>query len=148
MFDPPTQCAWAREAASARIDGELGAADNLRLDLHLRACSGCFAHVSGIGSVAIAVRGAVLEQPASRIFTPREPRRRRRVAAAAVGALALAVGGTSFGVAELGVGSGGPAAAAIEAGDAPSARADATQQRLLARLWDAFGPPEGRMEAV
>jgi predicted anti-sigma-YlaC factor YlaD len=149
MSDPSTECAWAREAASARIDGELGAVDNLRLDLHQRACSGCFAHVAGIGSVAIALRGAVLEQPAIRIFTPREPhRRRRRVGAAAVGALALAVGGTSFGIAELGVGSRGPAAAAIEAGDAPSARADATQQRLLARLWDAVGPPEGRMEAV
>jgi hypothetical protein len=41
-----------------------------------------------------------------------------------------------------------PGPVAIEAGDAPSARADATQQRLLARLWDAGGPPQGRMEAV
>jgi anti-sigma factor RsiW len=146
MSGPPAECAWAREAASARIDGELRDVESLRLDRHLRACSGCFVHVADIGGLAIAIRGSALEQPTARMFTPGSRRPRRRVGAVAVGAaLALAVGGVWFG---LPGGSRSAVPVAIEAGDAPSARADATQQRLLARLWDAFGPPKGRMEAV
>src|SRR4051812_6972131 len=94
-FDLPTECVWAREAASARIDGELGTVESLRLDRHLRTCLACFAHVSDIGSVAIAIRGGLLEQPVNRMFTPRSPRRRPRIRVAAVGA-ALAVGAMSF----------------------------------------------------
>jgi anti-sigma factor RsiW len=147
MSDPPTECAWAREAASARIDGELGEVESLRLDRHLRACLGCFVHAADIGGLAIAIRCSALEQPATRMFTQRGARPRRRIGAVAVGAaLAVATGGVVW----LGFpgSSRSPGPVAIEAGDAPSARADATQQRLLARLWDAGGPPQGRMEAV
>jgi hypothetical protein len=64
-------------------------------------------------------------------------------------ALAVAVGGSSVGLAQLLGGSRSPVVpVAIEAADAPSARADATRQRLLARLWDAAASPQGRMEAV
>jgi anti-sigma factor RsiW len=149
MSGLPTECRWAREAASARIDGELAEVESLRVDRHLRACLACFAHVSDVGSVAVAIRGGTLEQPAGRIFTPRSPRHRPRIGAAAVGAaLAVAVGGMSVGLAGGLGGSRNPVPLAIEAGDAPSARADATRQRLLARLWNAAAPPQGRMDAV
>jgi anti-sigma factor RsiW len=146
-FGLPGECTWAREAASARIDDELDALDSLRLDRHLRACPACFAQVAGMGSVAIAIRDGALEQPMNRIFTPQRPLRARRIGPAAVGA-GLVLGAMSFGLAELPGGSPGPVPAAISAGDAPSARADATRQRLLARLWSAVAPPQGRMDAV
>jgi predicted anti-sigma-YlaC factor YlaD len=151
MSDLPRECAWAREAASARLDDELAEVEGLRLDRHLRACLGCFAHVSAVGGIAIAIRGGELEQPASRIFTPGIPRRRRRVGAVVTGAalaVAVAVGVASFGLAQLRHGSRSPVPAAIAAGDAPSTRADATQQHLLVQLGDAVSSPQGRMEAV
>ena len=37
----PMDCAAAREALSAALDGELGAAERARLDRHLRGCAGC-----------------------------------------------------------------------------------------------------------
>jgi hypothetical protein len=148
MSGLPTECAWAREAASARIDGELGEVESLRLDRHLRACLGCFAQVSDIGSVAVAIRGSALEQPTIRMFTPRSPRRRRIGAAAVGAALAVAAGGASFGLGELLGASQSSVPAAIAAADAPSARADAARQHLLARLWNPVAAPQGRMQAV
>jgi anti-sigma factor RsiW len=146
-FGLPGECTWAREAASARIDDELAELESLRLDRHLRACPACFAQVAGMGSVAIAIRSGALEQPTSRVFTPRRPRRPRRIGPVAVGA-GLVLGAVSLGLVGLPGGSPGPVPAAIAAGDAPSARADATEQRLLARLWSAVEPPQGRMDAV
>jgi predicted anti-sigma-YlaC factor YlaD len=149
MCDLPTECAWAREAASARIDDELGEVESLRLDRHLRACLGCFVHLSDIGGIAVAIRDAALEQPAARMFTPATPRPRRRVGAVAVGAaLALAAGATVLGLGRLGGGSQSPVATAIAAGDATSARADVTQQHLLVRLGNGLGAAQGRTEAA
>jgi predicted anti-sigma-YlaC factor YlaD len=149
MSGLPSECAWAREAASARLDDELAEVDGLRLDRHLLKCLGCFAHVSAVGGIAIAIRGDELQQPTSRIFTPGTPRRRRRVGTVVAGAaLAVAVGGASFGLAQLRHGSRSPVPVAIAAGDAPSTRADATQQHLLLWLGDAALSPQGRMEAV
>jgi hypothetical protein len=148
-FDPSTECAWAREAASARIDGELGEAESLRLDRHLRACLGCFVHLSDIGGVAVAIRDAPLEQPTARMFAPASPRPRRKVGAVALGAaFAVAAGATVLGLGQFLGGSRSPVATAIAAGDARSARADATQQHLLARLENGLGAANGGAEAA
>ena len=150
MSELPTECAWARQAASARIDGELDDGESFRLDGHLRVCLGCFLHAADIGSLAIAIRNGALEQPAARMFTPGSPRpRRRRVGAVAVGAtLAVAAGGAWLGLGQLSGGSRSPFTTAIAAGDAKSARADATRQHVLVRLESGLAAAQGRAETA
>ena len=108
MSDPPTECAWAREAVSARLDGELAELESLRLDPHLRACAGLLRPSLGHRRPRrVAIRDAALEQPAARMFTPAAPRRlgggsaRSRSAAAlalaAAAVLALVFAGRALG---------------------------------------------------
>ena len=51
---PPTDCMRAREAVSARLDGELSELDALRLDAHLSACATCTAFA--VDATAVATR--------------------------------------------------------------------------------------------
>jgi len=92
---PPTDCMQAREAISARLDGELLELDEARLDAHLRDCDACREFAEEAGEVVARLRGAELEPVPSVLFAPR---RRARSGAGAVAAVALlaAVVGSSF----------------------------------------------------
>jgi len=95
---PPTDCMVAREAVSARLDGELAELDALRLDAHLRECDECRAFAGRAGVLTDLLRHAALE-PAPVSFEPRASRRPRvagLAAAAAAVAIVAAVAGPSF----------------------------------------------------
>lgn len=95
---PTSDCAQAREAASARLDGELAGLDLVRLEAHLDACNDCRAVANGLTATATLLRGAPLEEPdRSLILLTRSSRPRSlhlRTAAAAAAVLAV----TSFSV--------------------------------------------------
>jgi predicted anti-sigma-YlaC factor YlaD len=93
---PPTDCARARESASARLDGELVDLQAAGLEAHLRSCPECSAYAAGIELVADQLRAAPLDQPAGVSFTPQRRRRIRLVPAAAAAAIVVAVAGSSF----------------------------------------------------
>jgi predicted anti-sigma-YlaC factor YlaD len=95
---PPTDCMLAREAVSARLDGELNELDALRLEAHLRECEDCTAFAVRSGALTDLLRNAALE-PAPVPFEPRAARRPRvagLAVAAAVIAVVAAVAGPSF----------------------------------------------------
>jgi len=97
---PPSDCSRAREAASARLDGELTELEGAHLDAHLLACDDCRRYLAEIGSVARALRGAALEQPRLTVLTTRRrPVIRVHVAAAAV--VLAAVTGGSFALGQV-----------------------------------------------
>jgi anti-sigma factor RsiW len=95
---PPTDCARARESASARLDGELADLQAARLEAHLRSCPECQAYAAGIELVTDQLRAAPLDQPAGIAFTPQRRRRIGLVPAAAAAAIVVAVAGSSFAV--------------------------------------------------
>jgi predicted anti-sigma-YlaC factor YlaD len=114
---PPTDCDRAREAISARIDGELAELDAARLEFHLLDCADCRAFAAEAGAVADALRRADLEPVAGTLFTPLARSRRRRVSAPLAAAVASLVVAAAAGSSAL-VGrlvadrSAGPTAAA------------------------------------
>jgi predicted anti-sigma-YlaC factor YlaD len=148
---PPTDCMSAREAASARLDGEASELDLVRLDAHLLECPDCRAFASAIAAVACEIQAAPLERP-SRVETLPSRRRSPVVAVAAVAALVAAVTVSSFAVGRV-LGSHATPSRASFAGtkDASAARQDSTEQHLLAML-NSFDLPQpahlGRMHAV
>lgn len=85
---PPNECMQAREALSARLDGELGELDGARLDAHLRVCAECRAYAARAAGATEALRAAELDPAPAGLF---EPRGRRRVAAPAAAAAASLV---------------------------------------------------------
>src|SRR6266852_1754459 len=96
---PQSDCAQAREAASARLDCELSELEAVRLDVHLRACAECRAYADGIQTITAGLRAAPLERPEIRVIVPR--RRLIPVPAAAATAAAVlltAVAGSSFAI--------------------------------------------------
>lgn len=139
---PPSECMRAREAASARLDGELPELDTMRLDAHLQRCAACREFVAQAADVTARLRRAPLERPTVVAF---EPRRRRPVPAlrlqAAAAAVAVAAVGGSFVLGRaLGGGAGTPVPTATAApADASSVRSDSLEQHLLALL------PHGRV---
>ena len=110
---PPTDCTLAREAASARADGELAELDAGRLEAHLLTCPECVEFTRGIGALALRMRGADLEQPDLPVFvaTRRRPTLRLNTAVAAV-VLALAAA-SSFAVGHVVGSHGGRPAATV-----------------------------------
>ena len=94
---PPSDCARAREFASARLDGELAELQAAQLEAHLRSCPECRAYASGIEVVTRGLRAATLEEPATAVFVPRR-RRTGVVPAAAAAAIVVAVAGSSFAI--------------------------------------------------
>jgi predicted anti-sigma-YlaC factor YlaD len=146
----------AREAASARLDGEVPELDAARLDVHLLACPACRAYASAIAGVAAELRAAPLERPSVvlDILPSISPRRRLPAApaAAAVVALVAAVTGISFAVGSVFGAHAAPSrTAAAHTTDAVLVRQDSTQQHLLAML-NSFAPlpppRSGRMHAI
>ena len=148
---PPTECMSARQAASARLDGEATEAEAARLDAHLLDCPDCRAFARALAGVAAEIQAAPLERPSRpevlqarrrharrRPRSGRGPRRcRRPVSSFAVGRVLGAHGTvtTSF----------------AGTADAGHVRQDSTQQHLLAMLNSIeFAQPTrtGRMHAV
>lgn len=85
---PPTRCTEAREALSARLDGELGELDEARLEAHLRDCADCRDFAAEAAATAGLLREAPLEQAPD--WTWAVPTRGRRRLGAFVGAAAAA----------------------------------------------------------
>jgi predicted anti-sigma-YlaC factor YlaD len=146
----------AREAASARLDGEASELDAARLEAHLLDCPGCRAYALGIAGVAAELRAAPLERPRAELGMSSlgVPRRRWMPVSAAAAAVALvaAVTGISFAVGSvLGAHAAPSRTAAAHTTDAVLVRQDSTQQHLLAML-NSFAPlpppGSGRMHAI
>lgn len=95
---PPTDCARARESASARLDGELAELQAAQLEAHLRSCPECRAYAAGIEEVSRRLSAAPLAQPTGAVFVPQRLRRTGFVPAAAAAAIVVAVAGSSFAV--------------------------------------------------
>jgi predicted anti-sigma-YlaC factor YlaD len=139
---PPTDCAEAREAASARLDDELSELEAAGLDVHLLACSDCRAYATAIAGIATQLQTAALEQPSPWLGKSHRLRSRMPVTAAAA-AVAAAVIVSSFAVGGLlGAGSA-PKRAVAARTDVLRLRQDSVQQHLLAML-NSFEAPQPR----
>jgi anti-sigma factor RsiW len=93
---PPTECTRAREAASARLDGELSELEHAQLDIHLAGCLDCAEYAALIEATTIRLRAADLVQPEEPILVPQLRRRLRLVPAAAAAAVIAGVAVSSF----------------------------------------------------
>ena len=98
---PPSDCARAREAASARLDGELAELQTAQLEAHLRFCPDCRSYAAGIEAITRDLRAAALERPVVGVFVPQRRRRTGFVPAAAAAAIVVAVAGSSFAIGGL-----------------------------------------------
>jgi predicted anti-sigma-YlaC factor YlaD len=149
---PPTDCMTAREASSARLDGEIPELDAARLDAHLLACPACRAYAAGISGIAAELRAAPLELPRFRVDVGTSLRRRMPVvAAAAAVALVAAVTGSSFAVGRVLGAHANHVSTAAGTADAVRLRQDSAEQHLLAMLnaFEFAQPPRGgRMHAI
>jgi predicted anti-sigma-YlaC factor YlaD len=97
---PPSDCARARESASARLDGELAELQAAQLEAHLRSCPECRSYAAGIEVIARGLRAAPLVAPSVAVFVPRR-RRTGIIPAAAAAAIVVAVAGSSFAIGGL-----------------------------------------------
>jgi predicted aminopeptidase len=93
---PPTECTRAREAASARLDGELSELELAQLDVHLAGCLDCAEYAAVITGTTVQLRAAELVQPDEPILVPHTRRRLRIVPAAAAAAVIAGVAVSSF----------------------------------------------------
>jgi len=93
---PPTECSRAREAASARLDGELSELELAQLENHLGECAACAEYAQLITVTALELRAAALEQPSEPIAIPNLRRRVRLVPAAAAAAVVAGIAASSF----------------------------------------------------
>lgn len=93
---PPTECTRAREAASARLDGELSELELAQLDVHLARCLDCADYARLVAATTAQLRAADLIQPEEPILVPRLRRRLRIVPAAAAAAVIAGVAASSF----------------------------------------------------
>ena len=103
---PPTDCTRAREAASARADGELSELEAAQLDGHLRGCPECAAFAGSLDAVARRLRGAELARPSMPVFVARRRRPALRLNTAAAAVALVAAAGSAFAVGHV-VGSQG-----------------------------------------
>src|SRR5436305_9969080 len=95
---PPTDCTIARQAASARLDGEIAPLDSARLDAHLRDCAGCQAYAASLAGFTADLRRTPLEPHSVEL---RLSRRRRRIpgsAAVAAAVVLVSVAASSYAV--------------------------------------------------
>lgn len=93
---PPTECMRAREAASARLDGELSEHELVQLDAHLADCADCSEFAAVIEAATGQLRRAEPVQPDEPIVLPRLRRRARIVPAAAAAVVIVGVAASSF----------------------------------------------------
>src|SRR2546423_8451653 len=98
---PPPACTRAREAVSARLDGELDELDGHRLDLHLEECPACRAFAAAASAVALELRTADPVPAPAELFVPRRRRAAASLAAVAATLLIAVASGSSFLVGHL-----------------------------------------------
>jgi predicted anti-sigma-YlaC factor YlaD len=110
---PPSDCAHAREAASARLDGELSELEAAHLESHLERCSQCRAYAAGLGAIAGRLRSTALEQPGIVLFAPRSRRPLARVRVTAAAVAVVAATGFSFAIGHSIGSHGGPPSATV-----------------------------------
>lgn len=144
---PTSDCELAREAASARLDGELSEHENARLELHLRDCVACSAYVLDLEAIAEKLRTAPLEQPSRRIALPQRRRLAdaRLVAGVAAGLAAVAA---TFTIGHaFGTHSGSPArtASTVENSTLQSHKLTQHELAMLRRIGAANGVRVGRV---
>jgi predicted anti-sigma-YlaC factor YlaD len=133
-YEPPTDCPAAREAVSARLDGELSELEAARLDAHLLCCPGCRRFADGAAALARELHAAALEMPRTPVVLARPPRRLALSTWAAAASLLLAVGGSSFALGHALGGRSSPALTAVGPTDVVALRRDSTRQHVLALL--------------
>lgn len=139
---PTSDCTRAREAASARLDGELSELDAVRLDGHLGACPACRAYAAEIEAIAVGLRAQPLERPESRVIVSR--RRRVPVQAAAAAAVILtAVAGSSFALGRAVNDGRSPARTVTASGVLLGGRSVTSREHLLAELGGFTPVPVG-----
>jgi predicted anti-sigma-YlaC factor YlaD len=145
---PQSDCALAREAASARLDCELPELDAVRLDVHLRACAECRAYAAEIETITAGLRAVPLEWPEIRVVTPRRRRVPVQATAAAAAAVVLAaIAGSSFALGRA-LNGHGATATTVTGPVYLGVHADANHEHLLAQL-RAFEPdPAGQRSRV
>jgi predicted anti-sigma-YlaC factor YlaD len=87
---PRNDCDQAREAASARLDGELSELEIVRLESHLEGCESCRAVVLALAGTTTLIRETPSEAPRPFVLpSSRRPRRRSLSLQTAVAASAL-----------------------------------------------------------
>jgi predicted anti-sigma-YlaC factor YlaD len=130
---PSSDCLAAREAASARVDGELSQLEAARLDAHLLRCADCGAFAAEAALLARKLRLAEPERPRTPIVLPR-PRRLALSSWAAAAVLLVAATGSSFALGHV-IGGRSPAApAAFGENEAVRLHQDSARQHVLALL--------------
>jgi predicted anti-sigma-YlaC factor YlaD len=141
---PKSDCAQAREAASARLDCELSELDAARLDVHLRGCAECRAYTHEIETITVGLRTAPLERPEIRVIVPLRRRIPVQAAAAVAAAVVLtAVAGTSFVLGRAFNGQG-VSPQTVTGAAYLAAHADANHEHLLAQLRRLEPAPVGQ----
>ncbi len=93
---PPTECTRAREAASARLDGELSELELAHHDMHLAGCLDCAEYARLIAATTAQLRAADVVQPEEPILVPRLRRQLRIVPAAAAAVVIAGIAASSF----------------------------------------------------
>lgn len=128
---PPSDCQRAREAVSARLDGELSELGSARLAAHLRLCDACSAYAFEVAAVATRLRMAPLEQPTIPVALPAR-RRRPGLQIAAAAAAVLVAAASSLALGHSLRSSNRPARTATRAITSPSLQQDIVSQHILA----------------
>jgi predicted anti-sigma-YlaC factor YlaD len=142
---PPTDCMQAREAVSARLDGELSELETQRLEGHLGGCPSCREFAAEAAGLARMLRGAALEAAPTELFAPRRRRVGMPLAAAAATLLIAAATGSSFFLGQL-VGGRGATGARVATGTVSS-----PTDPILVAMLRAQGRPQlqtGRVIAL
>lgn len=143
-----TDCSKAREAISARLDGELPELGLERVKLHLRDCHPCRVWAEQVEAATLELREARLELPAARITLSRRGRRRTTSLALAAGVAAVAA---SFVAA---FGQQGLVSSQQTTSTGPQQEASTFQERLHGVDENAFArvflpnAPRGRFRAI
>lgn len=128
---PPTECQWAREAVSARLDGELSEFGSARLAAHLRDCAACAAYAFEVSAISTRLRMAPLERPGIAVAMPSRRRPGLQIAAAAAAVLVAAASSLALGHA-LRSPSRAPARTATRSITSPTLQQDIVNQHILA----------------
>lgn len=128
---PPTECQWAREAVSARLDEELSEFGSARIAAHLRECDACSAYAFEVSAISTRLRMAPLEQPGVAIALPAR-RRRPGLQIAAAAAAVLVAAASSLALGHSLRSSNRPARTATRAVTTPSLQQDIVSQHILA----------------
>jgi predicted anti-sigma-YlaC factor YlaD len=145
---PASDCAQAREAASARLDDELSEIGAVRLDLHLGACSECRRYAHEIGSLAAELRNAALVRPQSTVVLPRRRHVPMSVTAAAAAAVVALLTVSSLTLERAFNGQGSPAKTLRESTISTGIHASANEEHLLAQLRGFEQVPVGQLGRV